>query len=760
MVLTKYLAYSAVLPATIASNLSGDAQDPKEEDGVLVSTISEDTTVVSTIAEQTVESTTLSVDTVVTIPGTTETISLLGTTELATHSGTTTTFSYTPGEAADTTGTSLEVVLTGTTVGFTFSATSTEFTLTESTTAVLALEAFPTKIQVGDTETDVTIDGTTTTVTVDTSTAVTLSLDSSTAEFAVSDTTVTFLVTTSDGSDGKASGTTSTWSVDDSVYSFTVDGTTETVSIDEIVKTLSAGQEIGITIPAHVTTEVISAVLTTISLSKTETNDSTSANETMSGTSDNASSSFSSSSSSSSSTQEFNSTRTTWINTATCQAVPTPLTPEENAMLGVLFEENASGSSTYAEWLAQYLSSLSHQIDNVAAQAMADAGRQYTTMFTTLDIADILGLASAAPMYTCYLSSLWTEALANPQQYAKRAVPTQDENIKLIVLFEKRNDGSDSIYNLAGQLVDETEQLVSQIEEITSAASANPAGFKTLFSNLNAQQLLSIASEAPIYTEGLSAAFASTLDQLNSAINSTSTTNTTVTRTSTTVFSVTADTTTPAGGMITVETIITPTVYGESTIYQTSLHTLTLCIETVCIENPRASITTITVCEEVCASLYAAAESAARTVTVTSCETNAYGLVANTVVTETVCDIVCESLKVSAYAAASTRTVVVAPQATKTAYAVTSYTTTCTTNCVTDYYGPAGASTSTVFTTRTTSRIQSTPVSRITLQTTNRVATYMASNNTYSFVYQTHNGAAVRPVEYWFGFLGFLALIL
>ena len=755
MVLTKYLAYSAALPAAIASNLSDDVQDPKEEDGVLVSTISEETTVVSTIAEQTVETTTLSVDTVITISGTTETISLLGTTELATHSGTTTTFSYTPGEDSDNTGTSLEVILTGTTVGFTFSATSTEFTLIESTTTVLALEAFPTKIQVGDTETDITIDGTTTTVTVDASTAVTLSLGSSTAEFAVSDTTVTFLVTTSDGSDSKASGTTSTWSIDDSVYSFTVDGTTETVSIEDIVETLSAGQEIGITIPANVTTEVISAVLTTISPSETETDDSTSTNETTTGTSNSASSSFSSS------TEEISSTGTTWINTATCQAVPTPLTPEEDALLGVLFEENALGSSTYAEWLAQYLSSLASQIDNVAAQALADFGRQYTTAFNTIDVTGILGLASAATMYTCYLSSLWAEALRNPQQYAKRAVPTQDENIKLIVLFERRNDdASNSDYNLARQLVDDTEQVVSQIEEIANAASVNPAGFTTLFSRMNAQQLLSVASEAPVYTEGLSAAFASTLDQLSSATNIASTTNTTVTRTSTTIFSVTTDTATPAGGMVTVETIITPVIYGESTIYQTSLQTLTLCIETVCVENPRASVATITVCEEVCASLYSAAESAARTVTVTSCETNAYGLVADTVVTETVCDIVCESLRVSAYAAASTRTVVVAPQATKTAYVTTSCTTTCTTDCVTDYYGPAAPGTRTVFITRTSSRIQTTPASRITLQTTNRVATYKASNNTYSFVYQTHNGAAARPAGYWFGFLGFLVLIL
>ena len=88
------------------------------------------------------------------------------------------------------------------------------------------------------------------------------------------------------------------------------------------------------------------------------------------------------------------------------------------------------------------------QIDSVAAQALADSGRQYTTAFNTIDITSILGLASAAPMYTCYLSSLWAEALRNPQQYAKRDVPTQDEKTKLIVLFERRNDNNSS-YDLA-----------------------------------------------------------------------------------------------------------------------------------------------------------------------------------------------------------------------------------------------------------------------------------------------------------------------
>ena len=143
------------------------------------------------------------------------------------------------------------------------------------------------------------------------------------------------------------------------------------------------------------------------------------------------------------------------LNTA-CSVVLGPMSGADVSLLEVIFSGTIDGT-TYAQWLVNYASELTRQIDNVAAQAMADSGRQYTTAFNTIDIAGILGLTSEAPMYTCYLSFPWAEALRNPSAYAKRDVPTQDEKTKLIVLFERRDDNSGG-YDLAELLVDETRQ--------------------------------------------------------------------------------------------------------------------------------------------------------------------------------------------------------------------------------------------------------------------------------------------------------------
>ena len=110
------------------------------------------------------------------------------------------------------------------------------------------------------------------------------------------------------------------------------------------------------------------------------------------------------------------------------------MTPEEEVQLQVLFSDRA-GASAFADYVVSYASQLVAQIADVANIAVGDNNYAFTTAFNTIDIPGILGLASAAPIYTCFLSSLWAEALSNPQQYAKRAVPTQDEKIKLIVLF-------------------------------------------------------------------------------------------------------------------------------------------------------------------------------------------------------------------------------------------------------------------------------------------------------------------------------------
>ena len=196
------------------------------------------------------------------------------------------------------------------------------------------------------------------------------------------------------------------------------------------------------------------------------------------------------------------------LNTA-CSVVLGPMSGEDVALLEVIFSGTIDGT-TYAQWLVNYASQLTRQIDNVAAQALADSGRQYTTAFDTIDVTGILGLASAAPMYTCYLSSLWAEALRNPQQYAKRVAPTQDEKTKLIVLFERRDDNTGG-YNLAELLVDETDDLIAEMNSVIGGQIANPSNYANLFTRLDVRQLLSLASEAPVYTSGLSAAMQTAL---------------------------------------------------------------------------------------------------------------------------------------------------------------------------------------------------------------------------------------------------------
>ena len=191
------------------------------------------------------------------------------------------------------------------------------------------------------------------------------------------------------------------------------------------------------------------------------------------------------------------------VNTA-CSVVLGPMSGEDVALLEVIFSGTIDGT-TYAQWLVNYASQLTRQIDNVAAQALADSGRQYTTAFNSIDVTGILGLASAAPMYTCYLSSLWAEALRNPSAYARRDIPTQDEKTKLIVLFERRNDNSGN-YNLAELLVDETDDLISEMYAVICGQIANPSNYANLFTRLDVKQLLSLASVAPVYTQGLSAA--------------------------------------------------------------------------------------------------------------------------------------------------------------------------------------------------------------------------------------------------------------
>ena len=189
------------------------------------------------------------------------------------------------------------------------------------------------------------------------------------------------------------------------------------------------------------------------------------------------------------------------LNTA-CSVVPGPLSDEDVALLDVIFNSGIDGT-TYAQWLVNYAFQLLAQVDNVAVHAMADPNGQYTTAFNSIDITGILGLASAAPMYSCFLSSLWDEALRNPSGYAKRDTPGQDEKTKLIVLFERRSD-SNGDYNLAELLLDETDNLLA---EMNSVIAGQPLDLE----RLTGRHLLVVALNAPIATEGLNDAIRTAL---------------------------------------------------------------------------------------------------------------------------------------------------------------------------------------------------------------------------------------------------------
>ena len=190
--------------------------------------------------------------------------------------------------------------------------------------------------------------------------------------------------------------------------------------------------------------------------------------------------------------------------------------------MAVLFGDGQGGTA-FADYVVSYASQLVAQIADVANVAVGDNDFAFTTAFDTIDIPGVLGLASAAPIYTCFLSTLWAQALSNPQQYAKRAVPTPEEKTKLMVLFEKRaTDGMQ--FDYAELLVDDTNNLIAEVQSVAGAAGAAAVGgdlsaYASLFANVDVAQFLSIATEAPIYTEGLSSAFVTALESYSQNVN-------------------------------------------------------------------------------------------------------------------------------------------------------------------------------------------------------------------------------------------------
>ena len=421
------------------------------------------------------------------------------------------------------------VTFEGMTTTITISGTSSGVTLKGPSTDV-TISAVSSAVSIGSTESVVSFDSTTLSTKNDgpESSSYTLSYAApSTVQLSYSSTAIVSL--TRSGTDVllKFESTIVELSVAPTTVTVTGTGSTTEITIPAVVTTITMSETSSSTsIESLETTATVgesseTAESTTEETTTSESSDTTDTTDTTSETS--MESSSSTSEESTATTSGTSSTAPTPIlppgtNPTYCEVVRGPLTPEEEVQLQVLFSDRA-GASAFADYVVSYASQLVAQIADVANVAVGDNNFAFTTAFNTIDIPGVLGLASAAPIYTCFLSSLWAEALSNPQQYVKRAVPTQDEKIKLIVLFEKReNSGMD--FDYAELLVDETNDLIAEVQNVSAAAANGDLGaYASLFANVDVPYFLSIATEAPIYTEGLSSAFVTALESYSQNVN-------------------------------------------------------------------------------------------------------------------------------------------------------------------------------------------------------------------------------------------------
>ena len=553
-----------------------------------------------------------------------------------------------------------EVILTAIDTTFTLTSISTVLSISELKTAVsmdpvtttviipdsttevtfedlittITVSGTSSQVVITGTPNEVTIPGTDTTVEIESATA-SVSIDSASTSVSVDAGSAASTITLSYTASSPVSLTYTTTEIvtltrSSSIVQVSLESTTVTLSVDQIVTTLTAGGSTSeITIPAEVTTITLSGSTSettipgeestaTVPESSESTTESESSSTEESTTSEESSTepatSEESSSTSGTATSPTAPAPTPTANPTYCEVVRGPLTPEEEVQLQVLFSDRA-GASAFADYVVSYASQLVAQISDVANIAVGDNNYAFTTAFNTIDIPGILGLASAAPIYTCFLSSLWAEALSNPQQYAKRAVPTQDEKIKLIVLFEKReNSGMD--FDYAELLVDETNDLIAEVQNVSAAAANGDLGaYASLFANVDVPYFLSIATEAPIYTEGLSAALQTALASYSeSAFRPTVTTMTT--RTFTTVNTIVTNfvngTVTVPTTIVSTETVVTVEPVGQVQATSTALQAAPapaptanapvnkVTTEVVTLGNGRVETRTVTICVENC----------------------------------------------------------------------------------------------------------------------------------------------------------------
>ena len=520
----------------------------------------------------------------------------------------------------------------------TYDGTSTSLELTEILSTEVQVAALETEITVSGITTQVTLDSLTTAVTTTISTSVELAIAATTVT--IEPTAYTLTVPVDSRSSDSSYSTTST--LESTVITLSVESVSTSISLEKVTTELTQITTLKITIPestsSFTSSDIVSSYVTTISGTESEESSSSEESSDTNVSSTEESSTTEESTTSEESTTESTPESTTFEESSTseestastsgtassptapaptsnptyCEVVRGPLTPEEEVQLQVLFSDRA-GASAFADYVVSYASQLVAQIADVANIAVGDNDYAFTTAFNTIDIPGILGLASAAPIYTCFLSSLWAEALSNPQQYAKRAVPTQDEKIKLIVLFEKReNSGMD--FDYAELLVDETNDLIAEVQNVSAAAANGDLGaYASLFANVDVPYFLSIATEAPIYTEGLSAALQTALASYSESVFRPTVT-TMTTRTYTTVNTIVTNfvngTVTVPTTIVSTETVVTVEPVGQVQATSTALQAAPaptanapvnrVTTEVVTLGNGRVETRTVTICVENC----------------------------------------------------------------------------------------------------------------------------------------------------------------
>lgn len=153
----------------------------------------------------------------------------------------------------------------------------------------------------------------------------------------------------------------------------------------------------------------------------------------------------------------------------TCEVTKGTKSDEEERQLRAIFEGSSpeDGHGTYGEWLGEYAGRLVSELAEAAGMAATASDPNFTTFLPSGEDSKLAGLMDIAPLYSCLMSSLNLTS-------SNRAMP----------------------FSLAGALVSEMEELVSQVDIITREAPWN-RNYTTNFDELDVRFLLGLASQAP-----------------------------------------------------------------------------------------------------------------------------------------------------------------------------------------------------------------------------------------------------------------------